>query len=396
MNNIKEKLNNNVKILVEGINVNNYIKRLIKNGIEIINLNYISYNKVEIIIKYSDYKKISSIRTIYKLKVIDIYGKQKIKNKIKKGYILFISLIFALSLVILFSNIILSVDIIHTDSKLVNKINNILINYGIEKYKFRKSYDKLEEIEKEILGNNKEILEWIEIERVGTKYIVRLEERKIKEENNSNEFQNIVMSKNGVIKKIVALSGEKVKEINTYAKRGEVVISGNITKPNGEIVNTMASGNVYASIWYNISIEYPYHYKEEVLTGNKKQVYYISFINKRISLFDYNKFNSFKSDKKIIITNPLIPFSFIKEKQYEVNIIDEIYTYEQVIDKAIKLSEERLLSSNDKIDSIEQVSVISKEDKGSKIKLNLFISVIEEVGQIQIIENIPNEEVIEE
>ena len=59
------------------------------------------------------------------------------------------------------------------------------------------------------------------------------------------------------------------------------------------------------------------------------------------------------------------------------------YTTEEVINKAITLAESRLMSSNKKIDKIDKVSIIKKEEYDSKIKLELFISVIEEIGEVK-------------
>ena len=382
-NNIINKFESTVKILVEGKNVNNYVKRLIKQNIYIFNLEYISYNKVEIIIKYSDYLSLKDSKSIYKLEVIEKYGKLKIKDILKKNFILLVSLFIGLIIIVMLSNVIFNVEVIHTNKEIVELISSELDNYDIKKYKLKKSYNDIEKIEDRILENNKDKLEWREIEEVGTKYIVRVEERKIKEKDNNNVVNNIVMSKSGVLKKVLAISGEKIRELNTFVSKGDIVISGKITKPNGETILTSAKGLVYAEVWYTVDVEYPYHYKEEILTGNKKDVYYIKFLNKRISLFDFKKYNSFKSNPKVIMYNSILPIAFVKERQYEVNVIDEIYTEEQVIDRAIILAEERLLNSNTKIDSIDKVSVINKEDLDSKIKLNLFISVIEEVGEVQ-------------
>lgn len=378
-----DKFESSVKVVIEGKNVNNYIKRLIKDKINIINLKYLDYNKVEIIIKYSDYLKLKDTRSIYKLKIIEKYGKLKLIDKLKKYYILLLSLLIGIFIIIFLSNVIFNIDIIHTNKEIIELVEKELKNNGIEKYRLKKSYEDLEKIEDKILENNKTKLEWLEIEVVGTKYIIRIEERKIKENNNNNKYQNIVMGKSGILKKVIATSGEKVKEINTYVSKDNVVISGIITKPNGETIYTSASGIVYATVWYTINIEYPYHYKEEVLTGKSKEVYYIKIFNKRISLFDFNKYKNFQSEPNIIMSNNIFPISLIKEKQYEVNVIDEIYTEEEVINKAIELSEKRLLSSNNKIQSIDEVNVISKENLDSKIKLKLFLSVTEEVSEIK-------------
>ena len=382
-NTFVDKISSTVKVLVEGKNVNSYIKRLIKSKIDIINLRYLDYSRVEIIIKYSDYLKLKDCRSIYKLKVIEKYGNLKFRDKIKKNYILFLFLILGIFLITFLSNVIFKIEIIHTNSNIIELVEKELKKYGIVKYKIKKNYYEIEEIEDKILEDNKNDLEWIEIEEVGTKYIIRIEERKIKENNNDNKYQNIIMSKSGILKKIVATSGEKVRDINTFVSKGDVVISGMITKPNGEIIYTNASGKIYATVWYTIDVEYPYNYKEEILTGKSKEVYYIKFLNKRISLFDFNKFKNFQSLPNIIMQNDILPISFVKEKQYEVNVIDEIYTEEQVIDKAIVLSEDRLLASNSKIESIDDVSIIFKEDLGSKIRLRLFLSVTEEVSELR-------------
>jgi len=47
------------------------------------------------------------------------------------------------------------------------------------------------------------------------------------------------------------------------------------------------------------------------------------------------------------------------------------------------LAEDRLLASNTKIQSIDKVSIISKANLDSKIKLKLFLSVTEEVSEIK-------------
>lgn len=379
-----DKIESSVKILVNGKNVNNYIKRLIKNKINIINLKYLDYSNVEIIIKYSDYLKLKDTRSIYKLKIIEKYGKLKLKEKIKRNYILILSLIIGIFIIIFLSNIIFKIEIIHTNSEIIELVKKELKTYGIKEYRLKKDYNTLEYIEDKILENNKTRLEWIEIEEVGTKYRIKIEERKIKEKNDTWVYQDIVMAKSGILKKIIATSGEKQKEINTFVSKGDIVISGNMTKPNGEIIYGSANGLIYANVWYTIDIEYPYHYKEEILTGNKRDVFYVQFLNKKISLFPFKKFNTFESNPNIIMYSNILPISFVKEKQYELKIIDEIYTEEQIIDKAIVLAEDRLLASNPKIQSIDKVSIISKDNLDSKIKLKFFLSVTEEVSEIKI------------
>ena len=382
-NTFLNKIESSVRVKITGKNVNNYLKRLITNKIDLIDLKYNSHNEAVVTIKYSDYLKLKTVRSSCDVKVTNTYGKLKIRNKIKRNYILLSSIILGIALIILLSNIIFSIEVIHTNKSVIELVGNELNKNGLKKYTFKKKYKDIKKIEDKILNDNKDKLEWISIDIIGTKYVVRIEERKIKNENNDNIYQDIVASKSGVIKKIIALSGEKKYEIDNFVSKGDTIIKGSITKPNNEIILTHASGLVYAEVWYQISVEYPYQYKEEILTGNKKNIYYLKFINKRLELFNFKKYKNFQKEPKILLYNNILPISLVKEKQYEVNIIDEIYTTEEVINKAITLAESRLMSSNKKIDKIERVSIIKKEEYDSKIKLDLFISVIEEIGEVK-------------
>ena len=382
-NTFLNKIESSIRVKITGKNVNNYLKRLIANKIDLIDLKYNSHNEAVVTIKYSDYLKLKTVRSSYDVKVTNTYGKLRIRNKIKRSYILLSSIILGIALIILLSNIIFSIEVIHTNKSVIELVSNELNKNGLKKYTFKKKYKDIKKIEDKILNDNKDKLEWISIEIVGTKYVVRIEERKIKNENNDNIYQDIVASKSGVIKKIIALSGEKKYEIDNFVSKGDTIIKGSITKPNNEVILTHASGLVYAEVWYQISVEYPYQYKEEILTGNKKNIYYLKFINKRLELFNFKKYKNFQKEPKILLYNNILPISLVKEKQYEVNIIDEIYTTEEVINKAITLAESRLMSSNKKIDKIERVSIIKKEEYDSKIKLDLFISVIEEIGEVK-------------
>ena len=115
-----DNFDNIVKIKVEGRNINNFIKKIIKKKINIIKLIPISYKEVQIILKYNDYKKIVQMKTIYKVSIINSYGKLKIKRIIKNNLILYISIIIGLILIIILSNIIFSIDIIHEDKTIRN------------------------------------------------------------------------------------------------------------------------------------------------------------------------------------------------------------------------------------------------------------------------------------
>ena len=320
----------NIKIKVTGKNINNFLKRLIYNNINIIKVVNISYKEADLIINYQDLEKINKYKTIYNIEVIEYQGKLKLLKLIKKNIFIISFLILSLIIIYILSNVIFSVEVIHSNSSIIKLLEKELNYYGIKKYSFVKSYNEIEKIENKILKDNKDNLEWLEITREGTKYIVRVEERIINKDNQDTAIYNITASKNAIIKVIEATKGEKQKEVNNYVTKGEVIISPYITMPNNEKVLSSAKGSVLGEVWYTINIEYPYSYNEISYTGKSKKVWTFTFLNKRISLFDFKKYKSFNKDTKVIFKDNISSLSLNKEYQYETKVINDILTYDEV------------------------------------------------------------------
>lgn len=392
-NRITTKFDNIVKVKIEGININNYIKRLLKKKINIIKLIPISYKEVHLIITIKEYEKLIKYKSIYTITIIDRYGQAKLKVKFKKNLILLSALTLGLVLIILLSNVIFSIDIIHEDKEIRDLLKTSLANNGIKKYTLKKDYNTLEKIEENILNTNKDKLEWIEIIESGTKYIVRTEERKINKTKKNHQYQNIVAKKNAVITKIKAYQGEKVKVVNDYVKKGDVIISGYITHPDNTQTPTMAKGVVYGEVWYKISLNYPFVYQEEKLTGATKTIYVLNFLNKRLSIFDFKKYKSFKSKDKILLSNSLSNISLIKEKQYELKVKDEVYPEDIAITKAKDYIKTKLKKDNPNIKKIKDITITHQEENEQTLDLSLFITAIENIGAVSKIDPQANQNI---
>lgn len=372
-----------IRIKVTGRNVNNFIKKLVKNKINIDKVQQISTKELDVVVDYKDLERINKLKSIYDIKITRYYGKLKVLKQIKKNIYIISFLILGLIITYILSNIIFSIEVIHSNSKIVKLLEDELESHGITKYSFVKDYRKIEEIEEEILEDNKEDLEWLEIIRDGTKYIVRVEERIINKKIDDTKNYNVVAAKNAVIKYITAEKGEKVKEVNTYVKKGETVISSNITMPNNEKVQSTARGTVVGETWYTVEAEYPYYYNEVSYTGNKKKVLVFSFINKRVSLFDFKEYKSFNKNVKYIYENNIIPISLSIEHQYETVVINDIYTYEEAKEKGIEKAKEKLLDKYQSIIKINKTMIVKEEDLNSKIKLSLFITCEEDITKYE-------------
>lgn len=376
-----------IKIKVTGRNINNFLKRLINNNINIEKVIPISHKEIDLIINYQDLDKVLKLKTIYNIKIVRYYGKLRIIKRIKKDIFILSSLLISLLLIYTLSNIIFKVEVIHSNKNIIKLVTKELEDNGIKKYKFVKNYQEIEKIKKKILEENKDTLEWLEIIREGTKYTIRVEERIINNKPKDNKIYNIVASKNAVIKNIYAESGEKIRSINTYVKKGDIIISSDITLPNNEKISKTASGKVQGEVWYNINIEYPYQYHEIKYTGNKKKVLVLNLLNKRISFFDFHKYKTFNRNIKYIFNNNITPISLIYEDEYETNIINEVYDYNTAREKAITKAKDKILKKYPNIKDITNIKIIKEEDKKNKISLNLFVTCLEDITEYQEVDN---------
>lgn len=371
-----------IKVSVKGHNINNYLKWLINKKIDILELKILNHNKIILIVKKSSYKTLNKYSKTYKISVIKKYGPLKIKEFIQKNIVILMCICISILLVYVLSHMIFSIDIIYNDKEISELVRKSLEKYDIKKYKFKKKYQYLEQVKKQILKENKNVLEWFEIEESGTKYIIRIVERKKEDNKEGYTYQSIVSSKNAILKNIKAFSGEKNKIINQYVKKDELVINGILTKADGTMIYTKADGLIYGEVWYKVSVEYPLYYQEESITGKSKNVINIYILNKKISLFPYKKYKQFKITSYNAIESNIFPIRIAKEKMYEVNTKEEIYTEESAINKAIEVSKQKMLNSNEKILEFNNVIVIDKENLNSKIKVNLFISTTENITKI--------------
>lgn len=382
---MKEKMfrifSSNIKIRINGKNINNFIKRLIKNNINIIKLIPRSHKEIDLIINYKDLEEIERYSSIYNIKIIRYYGYLHIIKYLKRNRFIILFLLLGMIIVYILSNMVFSIEVIHSNSKIIKLVTEELKDHGIKKYTFSKNYKELEKIEKEILIDNKDNIEWLEIIRDGTKYIVRVEERIINKKIDDNKNYDIVSSKNAVIKSIEAESGEKIKDINTYVKKGDIIISSYISTPSGEKILSTARGKVIGEVWYTIDINYPYYYHEVKYTGNKKKVLVFNYIDKRISLFDFKKYKSFNKNTKTIFHNNIVPISLNYEYQYETKVIDNIYNKEEAKSRAIETAKEKLLLKYKNIKEINEVTIINEINNDKYLGLTLFIKAYEDITE---------------
>ena len=366
------------EVKIEGKDVKRFVKTLYRRGIELLNICYTDDN-IYIKLDKKNYDKLLEIKTIYEIKLTRIYGFAKWKYLLKHNMIFIISTLAGLFFLLLLSNITFEIEVVHRKEEIRSLIYKELDRYNIKKYSLVKTFDEQEQVVKNILDNNKDKLEWLEIERVGVKYIIRVEERIINDPKKEEKNRHIVASKDGIIMHIDSSRGEIVKKINDYVKKGDIIISGHIKKSE-EVKNTVAAeGNVYAEVWYTVDVEMPLIYKEEYKTGKSKKVLTFSVFGNNYSLFDFFPYKNKSIEENIIFKNNVLPIKFSFNKEYELRVIDEVYTYEEAISKAVDLAREKLKMKLSKDEEILYEKKLKTTQNNSTILVTVFFKVYENI-----------------
>ena len=367
-------------VSIKGKNINNFLHKCNQNNINILRIKNISNKEILITINTYDINKLFKIKSIYKIKIMNSKGALKLKEILNRNLILIIFFFLGIIFLSVLSNTIFNVQIIGDNKELNEKIEKILNQNGIRNYQFKKSYKELNKIKNNIMEEFKNEIEWIEITNVGTKVEVKIVERKLPVKNTSKEYTNIVAGKSGVIRKIYAEEGEKQVLLNTYVNKGDIIISGEITKEEDVKKYVHAKGKVYAEVWYNVTIEFPLKYKEKIYTKNKCKRLYMKLSDKYISL---SKYKTFERKKLHSLKNKRVPFEIGIEEEREVKIINDKYSINEAKIKAIEKAKEKVLQTLDNNEYIISEKPLNFKEKNSKIVLEMFFSCFEEISKEQ-------------
>lgn len=373
-----EKLISKISLNIKGKNINRFIKKLRTKRIEILSLKYKNPNEADIIIYKKDYETVLKIKSIYDVTELDVFGLIKIKRKIKISRHLIILTIIAFAIFLFFTHVIFDVEVIHSNKDIRNLLLNELKAEGIKKLSFKKSYNEISKIKEKILNKYPDKIEWLEIEEIGTKYTVRVEERTIVKEDENNTPRNIVAGKDGVLKKVIAEKGDIVKDMNDYVKKGDMIINGELIFNEKVTGKVRAEGKAYAEVWYVTKTEYPFATYTETETGKTKDIYAIKFLNHTFE-FTLHKFKTKKIEEEDIVKHPLIPLKLVKQKQKETKVTDQILTVEEAINKAKEKAENDIKKNLSKDEYIIRSKYLKSTVKESIVEVEMFFAVYEDI-----------------
>lgn len=372
-----------ITLKITGRNSDYFLNTLISKSINFLVLDK-TRKELVITVTDNDYKKIKNIKTSYKIKVIRVYGLLYIKYLIKNYFSFIISFFICIFFFILISNLVLEIDINSSNSNIKKIILEDLKVRGISKYRFKVGYSRRRVIVDQILKEERDTIEWLEIDEYGTKYTINVVERVKNKKEEECIPSNIVASKDAIITSVEAYSGEVLAYINKSVKKGDILISGNIYNKE-TVVNTKCSrGRVFGEVWYQVFVDLPKHYHEENVTGNVDRRIGIEFFN----YSSKSKYKTYKRKDIDIYNNKILPVRLFYTEYLETKVIDKSFNIDNVDDYALMKATKKILHRLGKEDRIVLKKILKKEENNSRIIVGVFFKVNEDITKVEnIIDN---------
>ena len=358
-------------------NYYNFILKISAISITILEIKY-KDNFICLKINKNDISKLKKYLPSYSFKIDRYLGIDKLFILLKK-YLFFIVAIVVGTIFLYFAtNIIVSVEVIHSDAEIRKLVTNALEDEGIKRLTLKKDYKTITKIKANILNRYKQNLEWIEIETHGMKYIVRVEERIITIPEEEKTSCHIVAKKSGVITKIFTERGVANVASGTYISEGDILINGNIIL-NEEIKKTVcARGEVKAEVWYTVNVSLPLNYEESNLTGKKRYNFSYKLNGQKQKIFR-SRLISYANESKKLFSFLGVEFYLEEEKELDVNSLK--YYEKEALEKAIELAIEKMNIKRKDYDRILTQKVLKKALNDSTMDIEIFFAIEEDIGK---------------
>lgn len=345
-------MNKKIKIEVSHF-LERFFDKCIKNNINLYDIHYITEEKCTMIINLNDYKSIKKLNYYSDIKIVKYEGLLGIKKHVKDNIYFYLIFIFCFALMDIITSYIVDINIIHENKSIRNLVKKELEEHNIKKYSLAYDFDELEKIKNEILKDNPTTLEWMSITKEGMKYVIRVEERIIKNPVNEEGYRHVIASKDGKVTKILSTKGDVLVRSGEYVKKGQRLISGEITLYDNIKGYTLATGTVYGNVWYTAKIAYPK--KEAIKTETGKTRYNLNINNK---IFLKNKYKYFYQENKREIKILGLKIKIYKEKEYN----EKVHTLkdDEVIKRATEKVENEFITKLKNTGEVKKISVLEK------------------------------------
>lgn len=387
---------------VQGDQLLNFFRQCQRKHILLWDITLINDDKATVKLYATDQSKVKQLAN-------DLHMKLSIKKRIGFIFILaklwnqkekIVAFLCAFILLIYLSQTVWYVKISGVPVHLENQIDKQLKQLGIKKGSFQLTSLPVEEVEKTIMDTLPQLL-YISVKKRGTIYTIEAIEKKEEEEEYTNKPNDLIAIKSGVIEKMFIKEGQTVVQVNDFVQKGDTLVTGVINKSKSEqhtsdedeetekdITYVASEGEVYANTWYELTVTSTLKETYERLQGEKVDHYYVSIGNVQVPLFvwprtKYNEKTIFYEHIPLQLFKQTLPFTLIKQTIYNKEMKNLTQSENEAKQKGIDHALIDLQNKLGKKAEIKKYYILHEVVDNGKVKLRLYVSVVENIAEIK-------------
>lgn len=362
----------------------------VKENITLLSANAEGY-ELNAQIYFTDYFKVKRILKTREEKIESIKDKGGIISfffRYRLRYGLAIGFVISLLACIFLSNILLEIKVYGADEQAKAQVLNVLKRDGVTIGTFLPALNRLA-LECDIVDNTT-LVALADTRTEGCTLVIDV--KMIDEQPKTQAkriYADIISRKDAIITKMEIFAGDKLKVIGEEVKKGEVIVSGEMTLhgkllPIEEKAFFYSSGKVYGDYDETISFFVPFNDTEQKESKNVSSAQYFQFFSAQLPLNPLADNSGLEETERINYFSLFgydLPFG-IATKTYDK------YTYEPIVrneDQAISTCQKRIENYENNI--LKDKTIITKSEKTKKSKEGITITVTYklngEIGEIK-------------
>ncbi|MFC3039096.1 sporulation protein YqfD [Virgibacillus xinjiangensis] len=349
-------------------------------------------------IKLKDVQRIKPIKrgTGYKVRFKERKGLPFLFKHFLGRKTLVTGLLAGLLFLLFLSNILWDVEISGLPKDVEEKVNKQLDEYGIQQGAWIFKLESPNQIQQQLIKDVPELL-WVGVDQRGTTFHLEGVEKIVVKEEEKPGPQNLVAAKKGVITDMYVAKGRPLVHVSDYVDAGDVLVSGRIDSSaeeeeeqekerKAELV--AAQGEVTAATWYEVSVTVPLELLSEQLTGNRKKKYHLKAGQTMLPVWgfgshEFDEVYREVEERSLYFLKWELPVKFVETTLSEKQSIQEERTKDEAVEAGVLQAKKDLQLHLGPDATIVSEKILQETMDNGKVKINLFLSVEENIAEAE-------------
>jgi similar to stage IV sporulation protein len=377
-----------VRVEVKGQNLESLINGMIERHMTVWDIGFRGESRAELYILIKDFFRLRPLlkETGCRVHVLKRQGFPFVLDKLEKRKFFAIGLVGFFIGLYLLSSVVWQVRVEGNELISTTHILEAAKKEGLYKLQWKYRLKDTDVLAKS-LQNDLPGAAWVGVELHGTHIVIKVVEATIPEKPPLVSPRHLVASKNALVTSIFAEKGRPSVKINTYVRKGDILISGVIGDELHQ-QTVVASGQVKGLVWYSPKVEVPLVQRYKVYTGETKNRSYLVLGNRGLQLTGYGKLPFEKYEmlpERTILQwrNWSLPVGWLKEKLMATDEVEVAMDPAEGKTLGLEQAKAEILVAAGKDSRVVSEKILHEKTENGKVYMEVLLEVEESIMQEQ-------------